>query len=495
MSEEQNRFISAQLLLFTGAGFYPPGTNLMRILLSFILLAFTACSSLGNQNPDGVYAGVALFPGMNGAMDLITYTYYFRPDGTFSSELDKPDWKTRTDGNYQLQGSKLIMKETKDKHPDTLTVKPDGSLDMGSTVLNKFRMVSSLPAKRFYSKSASSVGGIGTGMVYVGAFSNSHLAFDGKGHFSHSRFSAVAVTGDNIGGGTNNASGGDGDASIKDGELTLRYKDGKQETKTFFYAEKPEIMALVNGTFYFEDDGKEEISKPSSKASSGSGSVRNDKEESETAGGGTATTAPDANTLLQQAHEAHGGARLDGLQTLKMEGRLNNLPVVIYADVAAQRLRYEVSNKGKVLAVEQLEGNSGWQWAQGKQTSLPPERIKEMKEAFYTGFMALRSNVLKRVKPGQASVDEKTGLVTLPVTIDGKPYAWVFDKQNRLGGEVSKESGGVTTTLSTNYREVSGVWIPFKSVTQAKGASMPLILTNAAVNETLPATVWDKPVK
>ncbi len=465
----------------------------MRILLSFTLLAFTACSSLGNQNPDGVYAGVALFPGINGAMDLMTYTYYFRPDGTFSSELDKPDWKTRTDGNYHLEGSKLIMKEAKDKHPDTLDIKPDGSLDMGSTVLNKFKMVSSLPPKRFYNKSASSVGGIGTGMVYVGAFSNSHLAFDGKGHFSHSRFSTVAVSGDNIGGGSNNAAGGDGEADIKDGVLTLKYKDGKQETKTFFYAEKPEVMALVNGDFYFEDDGKEEIPKPSTKTSSGSGSVSNNKEENETASSGTVTTAPDAKTLLQQAHEAHGGAKLDALKTIMMEGKLNNLPVVIYVDVASQRLRYEVRNNGKVLAVEQLEGNSGWQWAQGKQTALAPQRIKEMQEGFYTGFMALRSDVLQHVKPGKASVDAKTGLLTLPVAIDGKSYAWIFDKQNRLGGEVSKENGSVTTTVSTNYRNVNGVWIPFKSVTQDKGQSTQLILINAAVNETLPATAWDKP--
>ncbi len=463
----------------------------MRILLSFILLAFTACSSLGNKDPDGVYAGVALFPGMNGAMDLITYTYYFRPDGTFSTELDKPDWKTRTDGNYQLQGSKLIMKEIKDKHPDTLTVKPDGSLDMGSTVLNKFRMVSSLPAKRFYNKSASSAGGIGTGMVYVGSFSDNHLAFDGKGHFSHSRFSTVAVTGDNIGGGSNGASGGDGDADIKDGVLTMRYKNGKQETKTFFYAEKPETMALVNGDFYFEDDGKEEISTPSPKASSGGNSENSNKTGS--GADETGTTAPDTKTLLQQAHEAHGGTKLDALQTLKMEGQLNNLPVVIYADIASQRLRYEVRNNGKVLAVEQLENKNGWQWTQGKQTALPPQRVKEMQEAFYTGFMALRSDVLNRVKPEQASVDEKTGLVTLPVTIDGKSYAWVFDKQNRLGGEVSKEGGSITTTLSTNYRNVDGVWIPFKSITKAKGQSVQLILTDAAVNETLSATVWDKP--
>ena len=461
-----------------------PGTYFMRILSLITFLAFTAYSSMGNKNPDGVYAGVALFPGMNGAMDLITYTYYFRPDGTFSSKLDKPDWKTRSDGHYRLAGSKLIMEETGDKTPDTLDIKSDGSLDMGSTVLNKFRMVSSLPAKRFYNKSASSVGGIGTGMVYVGTFSDSHLAFDGKGHFSHSRFSTVAVTGDNIGGGSNGASGGDGEASIDDGVLTLHYKNGKQETKTFFYAEKPEVMALVNGDFYFEDDGKEEISKSSS------GGGRN---QSETTTGETEVAVPDAKTLLQQAHEAHGGKQLDALKTLKMEGRLNSLPVVIYADVASQRLRYEVSNNGKFLAVEQLENNSGWQWAKGSQTALPQQRVKEMQEAFYTGFMALRSDVLNRVQPETASVDKKTGLITLKVTIEGKPYAWVFDKQNRLSGEVSKENGGITTTLSTDYQNIDGVWIPFKSVTSVNGQSTQLILTKAVVNETLPAIVWEKP--
>ncbi|RZK35829.1 MAG: hypothetical protein EOO61_11300, partial [Hymenobacter sp.] len=100
------------------------------MLLSLALLLFTACSSIGSKDPDGVYAGVALFPGMNGAMDLMTYTYYFRPDGTFSSKLDKPDWKTRNDGSYRLAGGKVIMEEVGDKTPDTLDIKGDGSLDM-----------------------------------------------------------------------------------------------------------------------------------------------------------------------------------------------------------------------------------------------------------------------------------------------------------------------------------------------------------------------------
>jgi hypothetical protein len=359
-------------------------------------------------------------------------------------------------------------------------------------VLNKFQMVSSLPAKRFYSKSASSAGGMGTGMVYVGSFSDSHLAFDGKGHFSHSRFSTVAVTGDNIGGGSNNASGGDGEASIKDGVLTLRYKGGKQETQTFFYAEKPEVMALVNGTFYFEDDGKEDLPTSSSKTSSGNKSSSNSEERNESTTAET-STAPDAKTLLQQAHQAHGGTSLDAVKTLRMDGTLNNLPATIYVDVAAQRLRYEVKNNGQVLAVEQLDNGSGWQWANGKQTPLQPQRIKEMQEAFTTGFMALRSDVLSRLQPGQAKVDPKSGLMTLTVTIDGKPYAWIFDKQGRLGGEVSKEAAGVTTTLSSDYRNVNGVWIPMKSVTQANGQSVQLILNNATVNETIPAVNWGIP--
>ena len=486
---EKEHSTLAQFLFLIAAGHYSPRFYYMRILLLVTILAFTACSSMGNKNPDGVYAGVALFPGMNGAMDLITYTYYFRPDGTFSSKLDKSDWKTRSDGNYHLEGSKLIMKETKDKYPDTLDIKSDGSLDMGSTVLNKFRMVSSLPVKRFYNKSASSVGGIGTGMVYVGSFSDSHLAFDGKGNFSHSRFSTVAVSGDNIGGGSNGSSGGDGEADIKDGVLTLHYKNGKQETKTFFYAEKPEIMALVNGDFYFEDNGKEELPK----SSSGAGSANNSKAQNESATNETETATPDSKTLLQQAHDAHGGAKLDALKTLKMEGRLNNLPVVIYADIALQRLRYEVSNNGKTLAVEQLENNNGWQWAQSKQNVLPQQRVQEMQEAFYTGFMALRSDVVNRIQPGRASVDKKSGLVTMSVTIEGKKYAWVFDKENRLGGEVSNEGGNVTTTLSTDYRNTDGVWIPFKSITRVKEQSTQLILTSATVNDVLPAIVWEKP--
>lgn len=458
----------------------------MRTPILLIVFFLSACSS-AQQKPDGVYAGVALFPGLNG-LDLVKYTYYFRPDGSFSNKFYKPDWKTRTDGRYRVVGRTVIIEEKGDRFPDTLTIKANGSLDRGNTVLNKFEMVNKLPTRSFYNKSASSVGGIGTEMVYVGNFSNSRLAFDGKGNFSHSRFSTTAVIGNDIGGGANNASGGDGEATVKDGVLTLRYKDGKEEIRSFFYAQKPEEIALVNGMFFFVDDGKDPLPKGKTKSSG-----RKNSDAAEDTEERRQSTTVDADALLQRAHRAHGGDRLDELETLKMEGRLNNIPVVIFVDVASRRLRYEAYNNGKLLAVEQLDGNAGWQWGNGAQKNLAAARVQEMQEAFYTGFMGLRSDALNNLQPGTATADEKTGLVRLTVRMKGKTYVWIFDKESRLGGEVSEQTGGTTTTLSTDYRSVDGVWIPFKSTTRTKEQSTQLTLTSVEINEALPATVWSKP--
>jgi hypothetical protein len=422
----------------------------------------------------GVYAGVLFRPGING-MDSTTYTFYFRPDGTYAKEFDKPDWKSRVDGTYTLKGKTITLSEMEGGKPDTMEIDDDGSLDDGAYSLFKLNFMNSAPAKRLENKSASSMGGGVTGMVYVGRFSNNVFKFDGKGNFSNDESGTTSIIGDSIGGGASHDGKTFGTYTIKDSVLRLKYNDGTIVEKSFFYSETPEVMALIDGYFYYEYDEKDdEKTKPQVTEK-------------------PIDAAPDGRKILAAANTAQGGAKLDNLKTLRLKGNGMGLDITILVDVANQRIRNEIWSGGKLAAVEQVQGNAGWQWANNQKTPLTAKRIKELKRGFKTGILGLQSNLIKTASIQSAEIKEEGNVKTVIVEIDGEKYGMVFDANDYLVGEVSVSEDGKETTISKDFRKVDGIVFPFSSTATSELETVVINFTSVEVNPAFVENHWSVP--
>lgn len=427
---------------------------------------------------NGVYGGILLLPGLNG-MTITTYTYYFRPDGTYATEFDKPDWKTRVDGTYTLQGRTITLSKMSGKKPDTMEIKDDGNIDDGSYTLHKLNIMNSVPAKRLENKSASSIGGMGTEMTYVGVFSNRIFIFDGKGNFSNDDSRTVAVIGENIGGGNTKDDVGGGTYTIKDSVLTLTYKNGKTDTRSFFYAEKPEVMALINGSFYYEYENKTNKNV----------SAKSKAEKKET----RSEAAPDGLKILQQANAAHGGIKLDNLKTLRMTGNAFGLDLTLLIDVVNQKIRYEFRQGSNLAAIEQVEGNDGWQWTNKKKLPLTEKRRAEIKKSFNTGLLGLRSGLIKSMSIQSVEFKKENNFKTVIAEIGGEKYAMIFDAENLLVGEVSVESGMQQTVISKDFRNVNGLVLPYFSTVTSGTQKVTIVFSTVEVNPVINENAWAVP--
>jgi hypothetical protein len=144
------------------------------IILTGILAAVLACvlsqteaqpralnSTITTLN--GAYAGTStpnLNPFNNMSISFDTYTFYFRQNGTYATELDEPDWQTRVDGTYRILGNKVFIqsKSVGDK-PEELEIKDNGSLYYRNSYMFKLEVSNNIPAVVVENKSASGGGG------------------------------------------------------------------------------------------------------------------------------------------------------------------------------------------------------------------------------------------------------------------------------------------------------------------------------------------------
>lgn len=444
----------------------------------------------------GVYAGLKMSYGFNG-MESYTYAYYFRPDGTFASELDEADWKTRVDGTFTVKGKSVSLLRKGETEPDAMEITDDRHIDGGGFVLQKFEFTNAVPAKRLENKLASGSGGISTGgaVPYVGIFSNRVFNFDGRGGFTNDNQSTVALIGDNIGGGKTNNNKGSGTYTIKDSILILKYPDGTVAVKSFFYNDgsRPggEMLAMIDGSFYFDyDDDDEET---------GVAAEKKKETPPQTSKVAPVATAPDALSVLKAANRVHGGDKLDNLKTLKLTGKLTgangviNHDVVVIYDFVRQRVRNEFAQNKKIDTVEQLDGAASFSWIKGQKSPLPDARVAELKQGLLTGIFGLRSDVLKSVKVTSITINQEKNLKTIRVSVGGKDYGWLFDAENRLIMEASTEENQQRLDLSEDFRAVNGVLLPFSNMSQFGALILELNLTLVEVNPNLTEKDWALP--
>ncbi len=454
----------------------------------------------GNSSPvtslNGAYAGSSVpvfFPG--GGSSSSSYRYYFRPNGTYTTELDAPNWQTRIDGNYKITKGKVTLIPNKiGEKPFEMDIEEDGaSLVYGGTTLFRLNVMNKIPAVVVQNSGGSSSGGGGTGTTFVGVSFSGVYNFDGKGRFTNNASSSSVISGSNVGGGSSNESGGAGTYTIKDSLLTLTYNNGTIVKKSFFYVEFSHGgTALIDGSLYYEPDKPEKnqtniAENPPNENQNTNPNVTNNPlpKESETAQRGL--------SILKKANYAHGGEALDNLETMRLNGKGSGLEIVILVDLKNQRVRNEVRKKGVLLQVEQFDGTDNWQWADGKKTKLHEVREIEMQKIFKTGLFALQSQSLSKIKLLTVDVNNQTNLKSLMLLIDGKKHGMIFDGDNRLVAELSADDGILKTDYSSDFKSVNGIILPFKSKFVEGTKSIEVKYSSIEVNPKLPEKDWSIP--
>jgi hypothetical protein len=465
----------------------------MNILIRYcLLLAFlTSAACAQPKGVNGVYAGVQLMPSTmpGGGMSRIDVVILFRPNGTYNDDLSKPDWQTRVTGRYTVNGRTVSLREPGDKEATTYTLTKSGDMDAGSFNLIRQPLDNSVPKGYFEFTSASGSGGGVSGMVYVGSSSNTGLYFDGKGGFSNNSQSATVVSGNGIGGGGSRNSNGQGTYTINKGVLTLKFNDGKTQVHSFFCRPGYDpVMAAIDGDIYFMKDPKK-----IAKTSTGTSGKSAGKTRSNTNGAdaNTAGNATDAKTLLLKANAVHGGSTLDGIKTVKFTATAQGLQASGFVDVSGERVRLEMHQNGKLLQVEQTEGQTGWQWRAGSTSSLTRARIAEMSSSFYSGILGLRKSAISTaVIKGMKSSAAGTVVV---YEHNGQTHAFMISGNGRLTGGADQTGQTTTTSTYSNFQTVNGVLVPFHELNTTGNQRVAIQYQSFEINPSLPESTWGKP--
>jgi hypothetical protein len=445
---------------------------------------------------NGAYAGSSiplLFPG--GGSSSTTYRYYFRPNGTYTTELDEPNWQTRIDGNYKITKGKvtLIPNKLGEKSFEMDIEEEGASLVYSSNTLFKLNVMNNIPAVVVENSGGSSSGGNGTGTTFVGVSFSGVYNFDGKGRFSNNASSSSVISGANVGGGSSNESGGFGTYTIKDSLLTLTYNNGKVVKRSFFYVEFSHGgTALIDGSLYYQPDNEAEKGKTNETTTVAETPIAKEISPIESAEK-REDLIINSSRMLKLANLAHGGDKLDSLKTIRLTGKALGFDITILIDAANQKVRNEFRKNGKLMLVEQLDGNNSWQWGDNLKSPMTNEKRKEMRKSLTTGLFALQSNAIKSGSYQAADLNLNGNLKSLLALIDGEKYGMIFDADNRLAAELSSENGVLQTTYSSDYRNVSGIMIPFKSKVTLGEKSIEVKFSAVEVNPYFSEKDWNVP--
>lgn len=361
----------------------------LLLICLFVITAFIGKAQ--SQKLSGVYGGAQLYTTPFDGMQINNIVFYFRDNGTFNNQLNKADWKTKVSGTYAIKNNMVQL--TFQSGAESVKYKLDGNGNLESTAgikhtLHKIKKVTALPAASYERKTASSSGGMGTGMPNVAAFSSGYLYFDGKGNFSFNRSGIVGMGGDvaggTIGGKYEKNDKTSGTYKLGDGEITLTFKNGTATKHSFFYSPpNEEDLILLDGEFYFREEGqKSETEQPV---------VNNTKEEANSTVEGSLPTPA---ALLNKLRVHYGGEHIDKLTTIKETSTITgDLQAVLLTDIAHNKVRVEIRQHGKLLLVKQLEGNQGWQWVKGASKPLSPDEKSELQLSLYQGVLGLHKKL------------------------------------------------------------------------------------------------------
>jgi hypothetical protein len=351
-------------------------------LVVIIVTAFTTFAQSPTFN--GVYVGAELYTTPFQGMQINNIVVYFRSNGTFNNTLNQADWKTKVSGHYKITANTVQLAFENGEEGKKYKLAANGNLEstMGiKHTLHKVKKVTALPAATYEKRTASTSGGMGTGMPAVGAFSSDYLYFDDKGNFSTDRSSIVGVTGDASGGTVGGKFEKNGKSSgtykLGDGEIILAFGNGTVAKHSFFYSPpNEEDLILLNGEFYFREDEKEK--NVTVQRTAGNTRAKTNRPAQ--------TGLPTPATLLAKLRGYYGAENIDKISTAREAATITgNMQAIVLTDIVNNKVRIELRQNGNLLLVKQLDESGGWQWIRGTKKSLSQNEKDELAISMYQG--------------------------------------------------------------------------------------------------------------
>ncbi|MBE9586923.1 hypothetical protein IM792_20910 [Mucilaginibacter sp. JRF] len=456
------------------------------LIVCLLVLNALAISAQG-QTLNGVYAGAQLYNTPYNGMQIDNIVVYFRTDGTYSDKLNVQNWKTNVSGKYSVKSSIVQFGDKKYK------LSANGNLESTSGIkhtLHKLRTITTIPASAYERQTASSSGGMGTGMPNVAAFSSDYLYFDGKGRFSADRSGTVGIGGDvaggTIGGKSNSNSSAQGTYKLSAGEITLTYSNGKVAKHSFFYSPpNQEDMIVMNGDFYFREEGKKAAPDKRTATTTTATEKTDDTEEN--------SALPTPAQLLGKLRTQYGGVSIDKINTVKETATITgNLEATTLTDVAANKLRLEIKQNGRLIMIKQLEGTTGWQWASGVKTPLTEQDKADMTLGLYQGILGLHKNLNKYFAAGTVTRSKDDDyLVTF--NVKGNKVIYMLDAAYNLKANGYSLNGANNFSVYDKFVKASGISYP--SVTESSDGKSSIVITTTDIkfNPALTADDWIAP--
>jgi len=471
--------------------------NTSRLLSVFLFLITTISSKAQYVKPNGVYIGAELYNTPFNGMQINNIVYYFRDDGKFNDELNKPDWKTNFSGSYVVKGTTVVLTPRNGNETKTYKLSANGNLQSTAGIqhtLHKVKKISAIAAGGYQSKSASNNGGMGTGMPGVFSSSSDFLYFDGKGKFSLDHSSLTAI-GDDAGNGTiggkfeNNGQPTGGTYRLEDGEITLTYSNGTVARHSFFYSPpNEEDLIVLDGEFYFREEGEKQADHQEGKTEH-QAVAASQRETDDQVG---ANPLPSAAKVLNQLRMKYGGAAIDQIKTIRERGIMTgNLQMVLLTDLNNHRIRAEISQGGKLLLVRQLIGNDGWQWVNGSIKPLSAEEITEMEINQYQGILGLHKALNSHLSTGK--MKSAKGDYVLSFSIKGKEILYLVDKDYRLKGNAYEVNQLPNVSVYKHFAKAGGICYPDITESSDGKESMTVNTTSIEINPIFNAEDWKKP--
>ncbi|MGC1514558.1 MAG: hypothetical protein WA810_03205, partial [Maribacter sp.] len=352
----------------------------------------------------------------------------------------------------------------------------------GGAQMVKMSVANKVPPGYYSFSSASSSGGMGTGMVYVGAQSYEGYTFYENGTFDTSSSGGVMVSGDNIGGGSSRENESNGSYTIKNSVLTLSFKDGSIKKHSFFYeTEGEDFLCLIDGSIFFYEKMK---AQQKNEAVAEESSSQPD----------AASTQPaplKALEVFESVKKVHGAEAIDALKTLKAEVLISGMRLKVLMDIERQFIRLE-SLEPTFPYIEQLEGTTGWIYQQHSVRKMSEARVKEMRLTFISGFLGLQGDVLDRTKILE-SIEGEEGLALISAEVGQEKTGYIIQSEtNTLAATIVIKAGEKEVTYLSDFKRVDGLLLPFKETTVTDEATIDVIYKTYTVNPTFTETEWSK---
>ncbi len=451
-------------------------------LIVLLLLLLTHIVYSQNKE-DVVYAGRNFNWGLNmGSYDL---SILIRADGTFCEDLAAQDWQTKIAGRHKRIKDNIVLEYLDNTvENDTIFMEKDEDgyvfVYYGGAQMVKMSTANNVPPGYYKFSSASSSGGMGTGMVYVGTQSYEGFNFYEDGTFDTNSSGGVMISGNAIGGGSSREDQGAGTYTIKNSLLTLFFSDGHIEKHSFFYdvdGGKDFLVALDGSIFFYETESEEPVGIAAAKDTMQS--IR------------ALPASAKAKELLMAVKETHGGTAIDELRTLEAEATISGMNFRILLDQVRTFVRLE-SLEPSFNYLEQLEGESGWVLQNGSYSIMSDQRIRELKSVFICGVFGLQNAVLEKSNVLNI-IENQDDFVLVQLEIDETELGYVIQtKDNSLAATLVLKEGQKEVTYLSEFKMVDKIKLPFKEITVTNDATIEVIYKSYLLNPLLTNSDWSK---